>query len=241
MPHRSGHFGGRFAAWFMFRPSKREQGSRTPYMKHLRGISFRVLLLLGFVCVACAYAQKEAEIARLGKVMGWAPGQTIADVGAGLGQIGIAAAVTVGDAGKVYLTELDEQKTKALEGDIKHRGLKNVIVLQAAEKQTNLPDACCDGIVLRRVYHHLTAPSEMDASLLHSLKPGGILAVIDFPPRKWLTLTDPVKGVPANRGGHGIPQKVLIDELTSAGFKVDKVLNDWPEDSYCVIFRKPTQ
>jgi ubiquinone/menaquinone biosynthesis C-methylase UbiE len=170
--------------------------------------------------------------------MGWKTGQTIGDVGAGKGEIGIAAAGVVGKTGRVYVTELDEEKRKALEGEVKSRGLANIVVLRAAEKQTNLPNECCDGIVLRRVYHHLTAPVEMDASLLRSLKPGGELAIIDFAPRKWLSESDPVKGVPANRGGHGIPKNILIEELTNAGFKVDKVFDDWP-DGYCVVFRKP--
>lgn len=183
-------------------------------------------------------AASSDEIARLGHLMGWKEGQTLADVGAGEGEIGIAAATIVSGSGKVYLTELDERKRKALEERVKNEGLKNVVVIQAAETQTNLPDNCCDEIVLRRVYHHFTAPGEMDASLLRSLKPGGVLAVIDFPPRKWLSESDPVKGVPANRGGHGIPEKVLIEEVSSAGFKVDKVVDDWPEDSYCVVFRK---
>jgi ubiquinone/menaquinone biosynthesis C-methylase UbiE len=178
------------------------------------------------------------EVRRLGQIMGWKAGQTIGDVGAGKGEIGIAAAGVVGKTGRVYVTELDEEKRKALEGEVKSRGLANIVVLQAAEKQTNLPNECCDGIVLRRVYHHLTAPVEMDASLLRSLKPGGELAIIDFAPRKWLSESDPVKGVPANRGGHGIPKNILIEELTNAGFKVDKVFDDWP-DGYCVVFRKP--
>jgi len=202
----------------------------------------RVALLLPLLSLAlCLFAGARAsneEIARLGQVMGWRSGQTLADVGAGEGEIGIAAAATVGDTGKVYLTELDEAKVKALKEEVTRRGLKNVFVIQAAEKQTNLSDNCCDGIILRRVYHHLTAPAEMDASLLHSLKPGGVLAVIDFLPRKWLSESAPVKGVPANRGGHGIPQKILVEELTSAGFTADKILNDWPEDSYCVLLRK---
>jgi len=200
-------------------------------------------LFLGIVSISLMLflsAASRDEIARLGKVMGWKAGQTLADVGAGEGEIGIAAASVVGETGKVYLTELDEKKVKALESEVKRRGLKNVVVVQAAEKQTNLSDNCCDGIILRRVYHHLTAPAEMDASLLRSLKPGGELAVIDFPPRKWLSENEPVKGVPTNRGGHGIPQKILIEELTSAGFTVDKVVDDWPEDSYCVLLRKAT-
>lgn len=199
--------------------------------------SIVLVALALFVCLAAASKQ---EIERLKRVMGWRPGQTIADVGAGEGEIGFAAATVVGETGKVYLTELDEKKRKALEKELQSRGVKNAVVVQGAEKQTNLPDNCCDAIVLRRVYHHFTAPMDMDASLLRALKPGGQLAVIDFPPRKWLTETDPVKGVPANRGGHGIPQKILIDELKQAGFRVDKVYDDWP-DGYCVIFKKPQQ
>jgi ubiquinone/menaquinone biosynthesis C-methylase UbiE len=194
-------------------------------------LSFSIILLLGA-------GPSSDEIARLSHLMGWKAGQTLADVGAGEGEIGIAAAKIVGETGKVFLTELDEEKVKALSAQTKEQGLKNVFVLQAAERRTNLSDNCCDGIILRRVYHHLTAPTEMDASLLRSLRPGGVLAVIDFPPRKWLSESDLVKGVPANRGGHGIPQKILIEEITSAGFTPDKVVNDWPEDSYCVIFRK---
>jgi hypothetical protein len=49
---------------------------------------------------------------------------------------------------------------------------------------------------------------------------------------------EPVEGVPENRGGHGIPQKVMVEELTSAGLQVEKVINDWSGDDYCVVFAK---
>jgi len=206
-------------------------------MRNRRQLLISVATLAIPLCIAAASTE---EIRRLSREMGWKPGQTIADVGAGEGEIGFTAAGIVGENGKVYLTELDEKKREALEREAKHRGVKNVVILQAAEKQTNLPDNCCDAIILRRVYHHLTAPVETDASLLRALKPGGELAIIDFPPRKWLSETDPVPGVPANRGGHGIPQNILLEELTKAGFRIDKILNDWPEDSYCVLARKPS-
>jgi hypothetical protein len=83
------------------------------------------------------------------------------------------------------------------------------------------------------VYHHLTKPTEFDAGLLRSLKPEGRLAIIEFRPRAGL---EPVEGVPANRGGHGIPQKVLLEELVSAGFQSVKIVNDWPAGDYCVLF-----
>lgn len=195
-------------------------------------------MLLLAVFVSTSLAISDNEIHRLAKVMNWQAGQVIADVGAGEGEIGFAAAGTVGETGRVYLTELDEQKLASLKAETKRRKLDNVTVVAAAEKETKLPSSCCDAIILRHVYHHFTAPVEMDASLLRSLKPGGMLAVIDFAPRKSLSESDPVKGVPANRGGHGIPQKILVDELKAAGFAVEKTM-DWPDDDYLVMFRKP--
>ncbi len=203
----------------------------------------QVSLLLGACLVAVSFclaaARPSDEIARLAKAMGWKPGQTVADIGVGEGEYAFAASALLGEDGKVYATELDGKKLQTIKDEVAKRGLKNVIVLQAAEKDTNLPANCCDAIYLRRVYHHLTAPQEIDACLLRNLKPGGLLAIIDFPPRKWLTETSPVKGVPKNRGGHGIPQKILIDELTAVGFSVQQSFDDWPDDDYCVIFRKP--
>ena len=203
-----------------------------------RKIIFSGVFLLAVFVSLCS-AISESEIQRLAKVMNWKAGQVIADVGAGEGEIGFAAAAAVGETGKVYLTELDRDKFAALQKDANRRKLKNVVILAAAEKETKLTDNCCDAIVLRRVYHHFTAPTEMDASLLRSLRPGGLLAVIEFAPRKSLTASDPVKGVPSNRGGHGIPRKILVDELTGAGFRLDKSFDDWPDDGYCVLFRKP--
>jgi ubiquinone/menaquinone biosynthesis C-methylase UbiE len=201
------------------------------------------LLLLGLAIVAVAavtsvsYAQAGAadEIKRLAALMEWKPGTVVADIGAGDGRYTWAAVEHIGASGKVFATEIDEQKLAALRAAVKKRNLQNVTVVESAGADTNLPAGCCDAIFLRRVYHHLTKPAEFDAKLVRSLKPGGRLAIIEFPPRRGL---EPVEGVPSNRGGHGIPQKVVIEELTAAGLQVENVVNDWPENSYCVLFVK---
>jgi ubiquinone/menaquinone biosynthesis C-methylase UbiE len=201
------------------------------------------LLLLGLAIVAVAavtsvsYAQAGAadEIKRLAALMEWKPGTVVADIGAGDGRYTWAAVEHLGASGKVFATEIDEQKLAALRAAVKKRNLQNVTVVESVGADTNLPAACCDAIFLRRVYHHLTKPAEFDAKLVRSLKPGGRLAIIEFPPRRGL---EPVEGVPSNRGGHGIPQRVVIEELTAAGLQVENVVNDWPENSYCVLFVK---
>lgn len=197
--------------------------------------------LLALVCTAAAVFAARArgnatdQIKRLAALMEWKPGTVVADIGAGDGIYSFAAVQQVGATGKVYATEIDTKKLKELRAEVAKRKLQNVVVVESKEADTNLPTACCDAIFLRRVYHHLTKPAEFDANIIRSLKPGGRLAIIDFPPRSGL---EPVEGVPANRGGHGIPQKVVIQELTAAGLQMEKVVNDWPENDYCVLFSK---
>jgi ubiquinone/menaquinone biosynthesis C-methylase UbiE len=188
---------------------------------------------LSVVCAPRVKQDAADEIARLAGLMDWKPGTILADIGAGDGTYTFAAAARVGSSGKVFATEIDLKKLEHLRAEIKKRNLQNVIVLESAEADSHLPAACCDAIFLRHVYHHLTKPVEFDSSLICSLKPGGRLAIIDFPPRPGL---DPVVGVPANRGGHGIPQKIVIEEISAAGLRIEKIVNDWPEDSYCLLF-----
>jgi len=206
------------------------------------------LLLVGLVCAVTAVfavqvrGEAAEEVKRLAELMGWkalrssgSTGTVVADIGAGDGEYTFAAVERVGVAGKVYATEIDAKKLAELKGEVAKRKLGNVIVVESKEADTNLPAGCCDAIFLRHVYHHLTKPAEFDAGLVRSLKSGGRLAIIDFAPRAGL---DPVEGVPSNRGGHGIPQKIVIEELSSAGLQVEKIVNDWPENSYCLLFVK---
>jgi ubiquinone/menaquinone biosynthesis C-methylase UbiE len=200
----------------------------------------RNLLLLGLVCAAAVFAGQAhgnavEEVKRLAALMEWKPGTVAADIGAGDGEYTFRAVERVGASGKVYATEIDAKKLAELRSEVAKRKLGNVMVVESKEADTNLPTGCCDVIFLRRVYHHLTKPTEFDANLVRSLKSGGRLAIIDFAPRAGL---DPVEGVPRNRGGHGIPQEIVIEELSAAGLQVEKIVNDWPENSYCVLFVK---
>jgi ubiquinone/menaquinone biosynthesis C-methylase UbiE len=200
-------------------------------------------ILCALTCVATAIlgfalrtrASAADEIPKLATLMEWKQGTIVADIGAGDGSYAFTAVEHVGARGKVFATEIDAEKLKSLRAEIKKRDLQNITVVESGEAETNLPASCCDAIFLRRVYHHLTKPVEFDASLLRSLKPGGKLAIIDFPPHPEYGR---VKGVPKDREDHGIQQKILIDELTKSGFQLEKITDDWPTMDYCVLFVK---
>jgi len=209
---------------------------------HMRRRSFIIALVLSAFLVAPGRAQEDnyrEEADRLALHLHWQEGSVVAEIGAGKGELTLAAAKRVGTSGRVYTTELDTKELAHLEELAAKE--KNITAIQAGETQTNLPPEFCDSFFMRLVYHHLIKPVEIDASLFRSLKPGGLLAVIDREPPPGSSREE---GVPENRGGHGMPEKILIEELTSAGFEVVKSLNDWPLheaiQSYCVIFRKPS-
>lgn len=204
---------------------------------HIRRCSFTVGLIVTAFIAASGLAEEntyQQEGERLASELSWHEGSVVADIGAGRGELTLIAAKRVGESGRVYATELDPKL--ALLRTLTEKN-KNIALIQAGESQTNRPPDCCDSIFMRLVYHHFTKPAEIDASLFRSLKPGGLLTVIDREPPAG---SKRVEGVPENRAGHGMPQKILIEELTRAGFQVVTTPSDWPSHLYCVFFRKPS-
>ena len=182
----------------------------------------------------------ELEVPQLAKLLELTPGMTVADVGAGFGAWTVRFAKVVGPSGRVYATDIGTAQLAALREGAKREGLTNVTVLEGAANTTNLPALCCDAILIRDAYHHLTQPDAIVRSLAAALKPGGRLAVIDFPPRP---NSDVPSGVPADRGGHGVPPGVIEREVGAVLTHV-RTIATWSTESqpaslYLVLFRKP--
>jgi ubiquinone/menaquinone biosynthesis C-methylase UbiE len=173
------------------------------------------------------------EMPRLREALGLKTGMVVADVGAGKGQLTLALAAAVGSAGHVFSSDIDADRVRALRDTVTEAALRNVTVVQAKTSESGLPAGCCDAIVLRRVYHHVTDPAATNASLLRSLRPGGVLAVIDIPPPFFFL----------ERSTLGIAPQIVIDEVKASGFELLELRTDWPGrgplDSYCALFRKP--
>ena len=182
----------------------------------------------------------ELEIPELVKLLNLKPGMTVADVGAGFGAWTVRFAKVVGPSGRVYATDIGAAQLASLRDYTKREGLTNVTVLEGAADTSNLPALCCDAILIRDAYHHLTQPDKIVASLAAALKAGGRLAVIDFPPRP---NSEVPAGVHANRGGHGVPPEVVEREggmvLTHVQTIAKWVPGSEPASLFLVLFRKP--
>jgi SAM-dependent methyltransferase len=183
-----------------------------------------------------------SEMPRLREALPLRPGMLVADVGAGRGELTMALAAEVGPSGQVFSTDIDPKALEEIRARVAATTIRNVTIVQARAGNTGLPTNCCDAVVLRRVYHHVTDPAAMNVELLRAVRPGGVLAVIDFPPTlSWLWPWPP-QGVPRNRNGHGVVAGLVVDEVTAGGFELVKIIDDWPGrgplESYCAIFRK---
>ena len=182
----------------------------------------------------------ELEVPELVRLFELKAGMTIADVGAGFGAWTVEFAKVVGPSGRVYATDVGAPQLAALRAAAQRDALANVIVIEAATNASNLPALCCDAILIRDAYHHLTQPDAVVRSLAAALKPGGRLAVIDFPPRP---NSDVPTGVSTDRLGHGVPPGVVEREVGAVLSHV-RTISSWSANSqpgslYLVLFRKP--
>jgi predicted methyltransferase len=177
-----------------------------------------------------------SQVARLIDLLALEPGMSVADVGAGSGEMTTLLARRLGAASRVYSTDINDERLAEIRTAVARDGLENVIVVKGAERATNLPDACCDAVFIRDVYHHFVDPAAMNRSLLAALKPGGRLAVIDFAPGPDSKVPS---GVPENRGGHGIRPEQIVEEVGAAGFRLERAPDDWEGKLFLVLFRKP--
>ncbi len=198
-----------------------------------------VTCLAGLAAPAAQNIQIESEVARLIELLELQPESAVADVGAGSGEMTLEMARQVGDSVRIYSTDINPRAVQQLKESAAAAGLKNVIVLEGHANRTNLPDACCDGIFVRHVYHHFGDPQAMNASITRALKPGGRFAVMDFPPRK--PGTEVIR--PGLRGGgdtHGVTTATVVAELKEAGFEIVTVVPEWPGSLFLVLGRRPS-
>ena len=180
-------------------------------------------------------AQQGTTAEKIFAAIGVREGMTVCEIGAGDGEMSIAAAKLVGEGGRVYTSELGEQRVKKLQQRVTDGRAAQVTVVAGGATQTNFPEAGCDALFMHDVYHHFTEPAAMNASIAASLKPGARAAIVDFTPPPGSHAPTPADR--SKDGMHGIGPETLRRELKDAGFEEvsAEVDNRW----FMVVVAKP--
>jgi SAM-dependent methyltransferase len=210
----------------------------------IAGLAAIAILTLWSPYFALAWGTDDQAMAgEILEMLAIKPGATVAEIGAGDGAMAVRVAKKLGPGGRVFATEIDPALVEQIREHARKADLNNVTVVKATSTGSGLPSDCCDAAYMIDVYHHITDPAPTDVSIFRALKPGARVLINDFPPTIWLALFK-VNGVPANRGGHGVPDDIVINEITAAGFHEMKETRPWHpgfliRDTYCLVFSKP--
>lgn len=111
--------------------------------------------------------------------LGLEPDDVVADVGAGTGYFTFRLSRAVAD-GRVYAVDLQPQMLTMLEERRRQLGAENVSLVRSSTTDSNLPAACCDLVLMVDVYHELSQPREMMASIVRALAPGGRVVLVEY-------------------------------------------------------------
>ena len=173
--------------------------------------------------------EEEEKPALMHKALTLKPGDVVADVGAGSGYHTFRLARIVGDQGKVFAVDIQQEMLDLIEKKSKRTKRKNVVPILGAEMDPKLPLESCDLILLVDVYHEFSHPYEMTVAMVKALKPGGRIAFVEF------RLEDesvPIKLV------HKMSQKQVIKEMSVHPLAWKSTLDVLPWQ-HIVVFEKP--
>jgi ubiquinone/menaquinone biosynthesis C-methylase UbiE len=161
-------------------------------------------------------------------LLGIAKGSAVADVGAGTGYFTTRLAKRVGNKGTVYATEVQVEMLKLLAARITRAGLANVQLIMGTEHKANLPERCCDLVLLVDVYHELSDPPGVMAGIRRALRERGRLVLVEYRGE------DPKVAI---KPEHKMTLAQIKKELESLGFAFVASHEDLPDQRVVVFTR----
>lgn len=137
-------------------------------------------------------------------------GAVVADLGAGGGYFTFKLAAAVGDAGRVYAVDVDDDMIRYLQERVTEESIRNVEVIRGEFHDPLLPDGSIDLLFSSNTFHHIEDRPGYFARVRSDLAPNGRVAILELNDYSWFPRTF----------GHMTPKQTIIDEMTAAGYRV---------------------
>jgi precorrin-6B methylase 2 len=157
------------------------------------------------------------------------PGESIADIGAGTGYFSWRMAKKVGDTGKIYAVEIQQEMLDLLMAAMKQQGVESrVVPVLGTVQDPKLPPASIDTILMVDVYHEFDFPFEMARAMIAALKPGGRIVFVEY---RGEDPAVPIKPL------HKMTEAQVKKELAIHPVKFERTLSMLPQQ-HIMVFRK---
>jgi len=147
-------------------------------------------------------------------LLGVRPGLAIGEVGAGRGRVTVHLASRVGDSGKVYANDIDPAAVEYLKQRCSRLGLGNVKVFLSEPDDAGFPKDSLDLAFMSWVYHHADQPVPLLRSLLPSLKPWGVVVLVEPKPSA------------TEEGARELTRDSVGEDALAAGLVLDRMVED---------------
>jgi ubiquinone/menaquinone biosynthesis C-methylase UbiE len=154
--------------------------------------------------------QKPDEVI---KVLGIKEGETIADVGAGSGYFAFRFSHHVGESGRVYAVDINNEMILFMNRRIRDLKLKNVVTVLSAPDDPLLMDSSIDRFFICNTWHHIENKTHYLALMKKMLRPGGQVIIVDYQKKEL-----PVGPPPEMK----IAREDVLRQMESNGFKLAK-------------------
>lgn len=150
------------------------------------------------------------------------PGMTVADIGAGEGYYTVRLAQRVGEKGRVLAQDIIPEVRDSLAERVARERLDNVSVRLGEPADPKLPENSFDRILMVHMYHEIGEPYAFLWRLRPSLRPDGLVIVVD-----------------ANRAtqNHGTPPELLRCEFAAVGYDLVAMREMRSAGGYFAAFR----
>ncbi|HEY0134938.1 MAG TPA: class I SAM-dependent methyltransferase [Nannocystis sp.] len=159
-----------------------------------------------------------------------APDASVADLGAGTGYFAVRLARAVAK-GRVYAEDLEPDMVRYLGERAAKEGLGNITAVQGVADDPKLP-APVDVAIMVDSYHHIAEPTAFFARVRDSLRPGGLLVIVDF--KK--DAPDDAPGPPA---AMRVADEIVTAHLRKLGYVHERTDRDLLPYQYLVFMRRP--
>lgn len=128
-----------------------------------------------------------------------ADGSTVADIGAGAGWFTIRLARRVGPGGIVYAQDVQRQMLEAIRRRVAKEGLGNVHTRLGEGSHPNLPRGELDAVLVVDVYPEVADRVTFLRNLAASLKPNGLIGIVNYKPGRGGPGPSPDEGTRVDR------------------------------------------